>query len=384
MKHLKSPFRLFFLGAGLLACILAPMWLLIITGRLEFTGSLAPTIWHAHEMLFGYIGALLAGFLLTATVHWTGHKTVGPIGLAVLLALWFASRVLSMAEASFPGSVFVEPLFLAGVGFAIGRSIIAGKRWRNIAFPILMLVLAASDLTIHLASSGDIGASWLRASLWVAIDSIGLIILIFGGRIIPLFTKNALSLPGFRKKSLLDYAGLASVGALMLAHALSPPVAVEATVWALAGALTIARLYGWNGSKSIHKPLLFVLHFGWFFSGLGMLLISVSLFAPRIVHYTSAIHLFLIGGIGTLTLGMMARVTLGHTGRTKVASKPIAAAFVALVVAAIFRVIATLVDPSLYYDLLWVAAIAWAVGFLVFVLTYLPALLGPRVDGKPG
>ncbi len=380
----STPFRPFFIAAGLAAFLLIPLWLLILSGHVQWKNDLGAAGWHAHEMVFGYLGAVLAGFLLTAAKNWTGEKTVGPKGLAVLVALWVVARVLHSTNLTFPGSIAIEPLFFVGLAAAIGRAIIVAKRWRNVVFILLMVLMGVSDLLMHLALAGTVDATWLPRSLWLSIDAVALTILVFAGRVVPLFTKNALSLKSVRKKGVLDYAGLAAVAMLMVVHSFPVSPKTQSIVWASAGLLTVLRLYGWGGLRTLRTPLLWVLHVGWLLVGLGMLLVAYSLHAPTSLAPSSAQHLLFIGGFGTLTLGMMARVALGHTGRKTIASKPITLAFVLILIASGIRVAVGLAGPGLYIDLLVVAGLVWSAAFLIYLLIYVPVLLAPRADGKPG
>ncbi|MBL4635719.1 MAG: NnrS family protein [Kofleriaceae bacterium] len=384
MNHLATPFRLFFVGAGLIAAILIPLWLLILTGHASPSENLPPLAWHAHEMLFGYLGAVLAGFLLTATVNWTGIPTSGPIGTAMLFSLWLLARIVQSLHLSIPGGDYLGLVFFLGVALAIGQAIVRSRRWRNIGFPLLLVVLGASDLLIHLSAQGHIDSIWGKRAIWLAVDAIALIILIFGGRVVPMFTKNKLGLGDPRKKGLLDYASLVALSALMPIHALSLSPTIEAGAWLVSGILILLRLYGWGGSKALKVPLLMVLHLGWLLTGLGMILIAWVLFRPGLMPYSSALHLLFIGGFGSLSLGMMARVTLGHTGRTMSAGRPVAVSFLAILLAAGIRTLAPFFPIEHYSSLLWGAGIAWSLGFLLFVVTNISALLSRRADGKPG
>lgn len=384
MNHLKTPFRLFFIAAALSALLFIGAWVLTLSGHLTHRTTLLSGQWHAHEMIFGYLGAVLAGFLLTATVHWTGQKTVEGKGLIVLLVLWLLARVIHNSNTSFPGSAGVELLFFAGTALAVGRAVVVAKRWRNLAFPILMGVMGVSDLLIHLATSGNIDPVWSPRAFWMSIDAVALMILIFGGRVVPLFTKSALSLKHARTKSALDYAGLTAVALLIPAHALAVSAKMESAIWAIAGLLTLVRLYGWNGSKTLRRPLLAVLHLGWLLVGLGMLLLSYSLYHPLRVPPSSAQHLLFIGGFGTLSLGMMARVALGHTGREKKANTITSIAFALMILAAILRSGAAWFGQESYLDLVSIAGVAWALSFLFFLVSFTPVLLTRRVDGKDG
>ena len=384
MNHLATPFRTFFIAAGACASACIALWYLALSGRLEIASELGPMGWHAHEMIFGYLGAVLVGFLLTAAASWTGLPTVGLPGTLGLLALWIAARCIHILDLGIPGSSWLECVFFLTAALGIGIPIVRSKRWNNFIFVVLLVLLGVTDASVHLAASKTISAEWGLRGLWIAIDVVAATILVFAGRILPLFTKNALGLAAVRAKGPLDFANIAALGILMLVHALALSARIEAVVWAITGLLTIARLYGWGGSKTLATPLLWVLHLGWFLMGAGMLLVAYALWQPHRLAPASAHHLLFVGGFGVVTLGMMARVALGHTGRTKVASRLATASFALLLVATAARLGASQLSPARYLDGLLVAALAWCAAFLAFLWTYAPVLLAPRSDGKPG
>lgn len=366
------------------ACAFIAIWYLVLSGRLTIASPLKIVGWHSHEMIFGYIGAVLSGFLLTATVTWTGLPTVGVKGLIGLVLLWLLARVVHISDIAVPGSAWIELVFFVGVAVAIGRPIVAARRWKNFVFAVLMAILGISDVLIHMAAAGDIDPIWGLRGLWLAIDAVGMVILVFAGRILPIFTKGALKLAHVRPKGPLDFVALASLVGLMLVHLSSQSTTIEAAAWAIAGSLNVARLYGWGSSKTLKTPLLWVLHLGWLLIGLGMLLIAYALTFPKQMAIVPAHHLLFVGGYGIITFGMMARVALGHTGREKTASRLATAAFVLLIIATIARVSASLVAPSHYLDSLLVAAVTWCIAYIAFLWVYAPVLLVPRSDGKPG
>ncbi len=383
-EHWATPFRLFFTAAGASACIFVALWYLALAGHLQVPSELGAMGWHAHEMIFGYLGAVLIGFLLTAAASWTGRPTVGMRGTAALLLLWCVARVVHWGYDDVGGAAWLEFALFAFSALAIAIPIVAARRWKNAAFVVLLLAMAAGDVLVHLAASERIAPHWGHRGLWLAIDSVAATILIFAGRILPLFTKNALGLATVRGKGWLDYAGLAALAALMAAHVAGGSTRLEALAFAAAGALTVARLVGWGMSQTRKAPLLWVLHLGWLLVGVGMLLVAAALYWPLAFSLTSAHHLLFVGGYGVLTIGMMARVALGHTGREKVASRTATLAFVLVLLATAARVGAGLLQPANYVQAVLVAALAWGLGFAGFLWAYLPVLLAPRADGKPG
>ncbi len=383
MIALASAFRLFFLLAAVLAVLAIPAWTLVATQNRSMASSLGAMGWHAHEMLFGYVGAVLAGFLLTAAKNWTKRQTLGPSLLALVVMLWVVGRVSvlqSGAAASVVSTISDASFyFLVSVGIAI--PIVGARSKRNYAFPLLIFAIGLCDLAMHLHMWGVAPIATARATDF-AIDLIVIVILIFGGRIVPMFTKGATDAT-IRSKTLLDPVGTWLMAGYALLHLLAPESQATHIGAIVVGAVTCLRLIGWGASHTLRKPILWVLHLGWLVLGAGIAMqgiVSLTNFAPK----GSFLHMLTIGGIGLMTLGMIARVSLGHTGRKLVVPKSVAVGFLFVIVAAVARVAAPLVSPLHYERLLWIASSAWVLAFLPFLAHYAPILLTPRSDGKPG
>jgi uncharacterized protein involved in response to NO len=382
-----TPFRLFFLLAGVFAALWLPLWISILfRGSPTLLTNLGAIGWHGHEMLFGYTGAVLAGFLLTAARAWTGRPTISGLPLLALVALWCLGRVAALRSAGLPPML---PILLDG-GFwlmtaaATARPIIAARSRRNWAFPVLLLIIGASDVVIHLHVTHAVSPLWSARGLPVAMDAIALIILIFGGRILPLFTGNAIDDLTPRKKGILDWLGLGAMVALMIAHAASTrPGPVVHWLALGAGVLNTARLWGWGGTRTLGSPILWVLHLGWLLLGASIIMQGLAGLYDRISP-SAAQHMFTVGGLGVTTLGMMARVSLGHTGRKLKVPASVAIAFGILAVATMVRVVLPIAEPTLYLTALKISGLAWAAAFAIFTVRYAPILVSPRVDGKPG
>jgi uncharacterized protein involved in response to NO len=381
---LATPFRLFFLAAGLLAALVVPAWIaLLLRGTQLIDSHLGPLFWHAHEMLFGFTGAVLAGFLLTAARNWTGQPTLSGGPLAGLLLLWLAGRVLAARGALAPpwAGALVDAAFFAATAAALVRALIPGRNWRNLPLAILVALLGACDAILHLALHGDLPPAALPRALEVGVDTVALIILMFGGRVVPMFTRNATGFPA-RAMGRRDQAGILAMLAALLADAIAPQHPAAHALAIAAGVLNLARLAGWGGSRTLRTPLLWVLHAGWLLLALGLVASGLAGLTTH-VPPAAARHLLTVGGIGMMTLGMMARVALGHTGRMLIVPRPVAIAFGLLLVAAAARVAAA-IAPRHQIPLLWLAAGAWGLAFAAFALRYAGILLSPRVDGKPG
>jgi len=371
-------FRPFFLLAGVLATGLIPLWLFAFFGKIALPARLFPSAWHGHEMIFGFAVAVLAGFLLAAAKNWTNLPTVSGAPLGALVALLVLGRVLVLFSAFVPEIVvaLVDLAFLPALALALAIPIVRAKNWRNLAFVPLMLILFVANAVFHFAP--------LHASMILrfAIDVILVIITLMGGRVIPMFTANALKVE-VRKNKSLDWASLISVAIVALLEVLPFDARVLGVAAIVAGLINLVRLSGWRSLATLRHPILWVLHVGYAWLVLGLVLKGVTPFTTTWIP-TAPVHALAVGTIATLILGMMTRVSLGHTGRMLVVSTPIALAYAALVVATVLRSVGPLVAPSAYAAMLIASGVAWTIAFAIFTVVYLPMLVTPRVDGKPG
>ncbi len=390
---LASPFRLCFLLAGAMAAVWIPLWLMALFHGHHVASDLGPIGWHAHEMTFGYTGMVLAGFLLTAARNWTKRPTLSGVSLGILALTWCAGRVIAMRSADLPAAAapIADGVFFAMIAAALARAIYGSRSKRNYAFPLLIAGLGLCDVAIHLGAhnvarslglSASLDGHLVVRSLRGGLDIVTAIILIFAARIIPMFTRNAVG-GQTRAKGWPDQVALALFIALLALHLAAPQWSITPYVAIAAGLANAARLYGWSGSRTFRDPLLLVLHVGWLLLCLGIAVLGVAALWSRLPS-SAATHVLTIGGIGGITLGMMARVTLGHTGRDRVAPTSVALAFLLIVCAMVIRVAPAVWWTERYRDALWISGFAWAGAFAAFTLRFLPVLLAPRPDGKPG
>jgi len=377
----QSAFRPFFLAAGLAAVALSLGWMALLEGWLTVSLPLPPFHWHGHEMIFGFALAVISGFLLTASRVWTGLPTVSGTGLAAVVGLWVAGRALSLGGASVgalaAGANIALPLVVAAL---IGRPIVKARSWRNVPFIGLLVAMAAADAAVWSDALGFTEGLASRA-LWVALDAVLVMIVLVGGRIVPMFTRNATG-ARIRRPNPLDVLGPAAVAAVMVAHATTGASTTSAAVSIGAGALNAARLFGWGGARALRVPFVGVLHTGYGLVAVGLLLEGAAEFTQwRGVH--PGRHVMALGGLALMSLGMMTRVSLGHTGRPlhPPASTP---ALYALVVAATSARAAASFAPEHAFVAWWIAVTLFAAAFGGFVATYAGILVAPRVDGKPG
>lgn len=378
-------FRPFFLGAAIFAIVSMTFWMGVYVLQLPLPITRISTFqWHAHEMIYGFAMAVIAGFLLTAVKNWTGVQTLYGSSLLGLFALWALPRILFLFGTSWIFLAgFFDLLFALGLIVSILYPIVKVKQWRQLGIIVILVLLAAANTCFYLGVAGLIenGAFFgIHGGLFLIVG----LILVIGRRVIPFFIEAGV---GYRVKLFnskwLDLAIILLYIAFLIAEVVvRNPWVVALTALGLLIANS-ARMVGWHTWGIWKKPLLWSLFIAFIWINLGFLLLAVNVFLnlPNIV----VIHAFSVGGIGVVILSMIARVTLGHTGRNvQNPPKAVAIALVVLIVGAIFRVIAPLIFESQY--VVWVATsqILWIVAFLIFIITYFPMLVQPRIDGQFG
>lgn len=377
---LSYGFRPFFLLGSLYAGLSILIWVPLYMGALDMRMLFLPVDWHIHEMLFGYLAAIVAGFLLTAVPNWTGRLPVQGLPLLVLVLLWGAGRLAVFLSVSLGWQLtaVIDCTFLAALGLAIAREIVAGRNWRNLKVLVPVAVLLFANGLFHIEAQFH-GASDISRRLGLA-AAITLIMLI-GGRIIPSFTRNWLvrQNPGRLPVPFGRYDGL-SIAVSILALAawtVAPDHAVSATLLALAAILQAGRLARWAGDRTWRDPLVAVLHLAYAFVPLGLALLSLAIFAPGAIPVAAGMHALGGGAIGGMTLSVMVRATLGHTGRMLQADRATIVIFVAVFAAALLRI-----GAAFDVQMIWIHAAggAWALAFLGFAVLYGPALVTRRLQ----
>lgn len=376
-------FRTFFALAGLSALLLIVLWNAIYNGTLSAANYFGNVNWHAHEMLLGYTTAVIAGFLLTAVRNWTGRPTVTGDRLATLCLIWLYGRIVPFYAGLLPDVVIaaVDFAFLPALAYQVGKPILATRQYHNLMFVGILLILTVANGLIHAGILAELSnLSW--TGLQLAVATIVLLILAIAGRVFPFFTERGL--PGVRAQSspLGEYG---SIGSAVLVFGLLL-TGISGTLLAVASGLAVffngVRVWGWYVQRIWYVPLLWVLYagYGWILLGFGLTALS----AYNLVMPSLPLHAFTVGGIGVLTLGMMARVSLGHTGRALRVSNAMAIGFVLLNIAALVRVLLPIALPDGYGNLLYWSMLFWLAAFALFVSVYLPILTAPRVDGQEG
>ncbi|MEP1330682.1 NnrS family protein [Pseudophaeobacter sp.] len=372
-------FRPFFAAACIFGFLVVPLWVLIWRGSLEYQGHFGAVDWHIHEMIFGYGSAVLAGFLFTAVPNWTGRMPVRGLPLAVLFAVWILGRLALWGGLVAPGLAFVvECSFLLLVAAMIAREIIAGKNWRNLKVLVPVLLLGAGNILFHLEVILS-GASDYGRRFGIAL--LVFLIMLIGGRIIPSFTRNWLAKergqdgPMPIPFSRFDAVALAFGVAGLVGWTLAPESVISAVLLLLAGVLHIARLTRWQGQAVLRSPLLVMLHVAYIFIPLGLMVSGFA--ALGLVEQVAAVHLLGIGAIGGMTVAVMMRATLGHTGRALVAGPVLTLGFGLLLAAAVAR-IGSGILADLGLDGVLLSAGFWTVSFAVLCLRMLPWLVLPK------
>jgi uncharacterized protein involved in response to NO len=369
-------FRPFFLFGSVYAGLAILLWLPVFMGELSLLSAFIPRDWHIHEMLYGFLPAVITGFLFTAIPNWTGRLPLRGRPLMFLVALWAAGRacVTFSAYTGWFVAMLVDASFLLLVAAAAAREIIAGKKWNNLSVVLLILVLLAGNVTFHLEAHF---AGTAEFSIRIGIAVVVLLISLVGGRIIPSFTRNWLvrENPGRLPVpfSRFDMVAVATGAIALVLWILRPEGAATGGALVVAGVVHLIRLGRWAGDRTGRERLLFILHVGYAFVPLGFLLSACSAFG--VVPTGAGIHAWMVGAAGVMTLAVMSRASLGHTGQPLTASIATQAIYLAIVAAAVARICAV-IEPAHSVPLLHIAAFGWAAAFLGFALSYGPTLIG--------
>jgi uncharacterized protein involved in response to NO len=375
---LSHGFRPFFFFGACYAALAVLAWLPIYFGEIESRSVFSPRVWHAHEMLYGYLPAIITGFLLTAIPNWTGRLPLHGSPLLALVVVWAAGRVAISASAALGWilSALIDCTFLVLVLAAAGREIVAGRNWRNLRVLLPVTVLAIGNIGFHLEAHFFGIADY---SSRVAMASVLALVMLIGGRIIPSFTRNWLARqnPGRLPRPFTRFDALSmTIGVLSLAiWIVIPKGAATGATLLLAGILQALRLARWAGDRTVSEPLVLVLHVAYAFIPAGFVLGAVE--AIDVVPSSASLHAWMVGAVGLMTLAVMTRASLGHTGRELTAGAATQIIYAAIVVAALARVAAA-IFPERAFELLHLATLTWVAGFGGFAALYGPILFRPR------
>lgn len=368
-------FRPFFLGGAAYAALALPLWLLVRAGLPEPPLALSGWLWHAHEMLFGYLAAVIAGFLLTAIPNWTGRLPISGRPLCLLFLLWLAGRlVMTLGAGLGPFAALIDALFLVVFAGVIWREVLAGGNLRNLPVCLLVTCLAAANIGFHLLAQQVDAGVFLRAAAAVA----ALLITLVGGRVVPSFTRNWLAKRGASSLpqpfGAFDAVTLAVTGAALLFWVLPVHDLAAGILLLGAGLLQVLRLLRWQGWQSGPEPLVLVLHVAYAWLPLSLVLLGLAALDPRFVPPDAGLHALTAGAIGLMPLAIMTRATLGHSGRALTANRATSLIYLLVLAGALWRVLAPWL-PLDYALSIATSGALWSAGFLGFVLVYGPMLV---------
>jgi uncharacterized protein involved in response to NO len=373
---LSYGFRPFFLFGALWAAVAVALWLPMLSGHLVIPSAFAPVEWHVHELIYGYVPAIVAGFLLTAVPNWTGRLPVVGTRLLLLFLVWLAGRVAVFFSLwiGIGVAAAIDLAFLAALAGVIGREIVASGNTRNLKVLSGVGLLLVGNGLFHLEAATRIGDGH---GTRLGVAATVMLIMLIGGRIIPSFTRNWLArreagrLPApFARFDMIVMVA----SAVALASWVAVPHALATAALAVtAGVMNIARLFRWAGERTGAEPLVLILHVAYAFVPTGFLLLAFGTARPDVVMPSGALHGWTTGAIGIMTLAVMTRASLGHTGRRLTATRPIQLIYVAIVVAALARIISAF--DALREPMLHLSAVAWVAAFGGFVAFYAPLLV---------
>jgi uncharacterized protein involved in response to NO len=387
---LSYGFRPLFLGAGIWAALAMALWIAAVSGALVLPTRFAPIDWHAHELLYGYVPAVMAGFLFTAVPNWTGRLPIVGWPLLVVVAIWVGGRVTITTSALLPAAVApaVDLAFLALVAAMIGREILAGRNWRNLPILAAIGLLWIGNLVFHFEAVEGAASGGFGARIGIAVPIF--LILMIGGRIVPSFTRNWLAQRGSGRlpapADRFDAIALAVAGLALIAWIAAPGASATGALCGLAAVAHLVRLARWAGWRTFAEPLVTVLHAGYLFAPVGFIAVAVSIFVPGSIAPAAALHAWTAGAVGVMTLAVMTRASLGHTGQPLTATPAICAIYALAIGAAVLRISDGVTPGSSLVVTL--AGLLWIAAFGGFSAAFFRPLVMPRGavvrKGRPG
>ena len=380
-------FRSNFLLAGIAAMLLVPMWALSFVTGTAPGSSWPPTLWHAHEMLFGFIASAMAGFLLTAVPSWTGEKGFAGRPLVILAGIWLAARILIASSSLWPAALIavVDLAFFPALGVLVARPLLRSRN-RNTPLLAVLAVLWLTDLVFQIGLMRNNPPLALHA-LHVGIDVVLVLVTVIGGRIVPSFTSSALRPLGLqdavRNKPALTGLAIAGMIGVVLGDVFWPESGAAGAIAAVAAVLQAARMLQWATWRTLRQPIVWVLHVSYAWLPVGLALKAAALLSGA-TFAAFWLHALTIGALATMIMGVMTRASLGHTGRALVVDPLITLAYLLLTAAALMRVFGLSVFQLNYPVVIIWSALFWTMAFALVVAVYAPILCGPRADGRPG
>lgn len=380
-------FRVFFLSGALFSALAMLLWLLSLSGFAVLPGVKNPIWWHAHEMLFGFALAIVAGFVTTAMQNWTGVPGIKSWPLAIVAGLWLLPRLLMPLRGELNGLVIaLDLLWLPIVAGMLAQPILKTKQWRNLFFvPLFIFFSLLNALSYYAAVSGN----WLLSErvFITTVLALSALITVMGGRVFPFFTARATNSPKIEPLVWLEKLSLVSIWLSALAWLLLPRSPVANSLLALlllvSGIAHLLRLARWNYKLTTQVPLLWILYLGYLFIPLGLLAMAAALLKMGIT-VSLASHWLTAGALGAVILGMIARVSLGHSGRPLAITRIMVVAFVFILLAGVVRSLLPMIAPSMTLQAYHSSAACWIIAYGLFSWVYWPILSRARPDGHPG
>lgn len=346
-----------------------------------------PSLWHAHEMLFGFIAAALAGFLLTAVPSWTGQRGFAGWPLALLAGLWLVGRLLTASSAHWPLGVCaaVDLAFLPALAAYLAPPLLRSRN-RNTKLLMVLAALSLANASFYWGMAhADPGLA--RRAVVAGVDLVLLLVTIVGGRIVPAFTGSALKQQGrdslVRTARVVDAIAVIAMAGVLLIDVALPNGRAAGSMALIASAAQLARLGQWQSFRTLRLPIVWILHLAYAWLPIGLALKALALLTNCGVGL-SWMHALIIGAAATMIIGVMTRASLGHTGRPLVVSRTIVVAYVLLTVATLVRTLGPGIPALSYAQVIAVAAIFWTGAFGLFLWVYAPILVQPRADGRSG
>ena len=383
---LRLGFRPFFLVAGIFAIVAMLVWTASYSFSIEFNFSgVAPSLWHAHEMIFGYVMAVVAGFLLTAIKNWTGEEVLRGKPLALLLMLWLVARVLPLSGLMIPIEIIavVDVAFLFFLSIVCLLPVLKVKQYKQAGIISKLLLLMICNIFFYLGVMGVL-AEGIQWGLYSAIYMIIALVLVMLRRVMPMFIKNGIDGEvELKNRAWVDNASLVFLVCLWVVDVFTNFSQVTAMLAVVLTVLHAIRLAGWYTNKVWSKPLVWILVIAYAFIIMGFALTAAKVYFS--ISPFLSIHAFTVGGIGLLTIGMMSRVSLGHTGRSVIDPPAVVLwSLMALTLGAVVRVIFPLFNMDLYIYWVGLSQALWIISFVIFIFVYAPMFLSERIDGRDG
>ena len=373
-------FRPLFLGAALFAGVAVPAWILLLTGAGDSAFYSAARQWHIHEMVFGFLPAVITGFMLTAIPNWMDRAPIRGRELMLLCALWLAGRLVMAIPFLTPLlSACVDAAFLIAVAGLVWREIVAAKSWGHAPIGGLISLIAGANIFFHVRA---VSGAEMDLPSRMALGLVMVLLSLIGGRIIPNFTRDFLDGQGMTEQpapfSRFDGLSVVLVGVGAVAWIVQPQAMVTGWILLGAGVVNLGRLLRWYGWVTWREPLVLTLHLGYGWLALSLLLLGCAILGWGL-EPADAVHAFTIGSVGVMTLAVMTRASLGHTGRPKHAGPLTVCIYILVNVGALMRVFGPSVELSMNL-VLGIAAVSWSGAYLLFALVYGPFLFRPSLD----